>query len=120
MLNRKFPSYVIFKHPSGAIKQVSKPLVFLLSFFLGPIYFFYVGLNSFAKKYFTSVFVFCVVLALFIQIENKFLSLILFILLILEPFYYLYLALTCYDARCNILYEMGFRQIDASGNPIER
>jgi hypothetical protein len=121
MLNRKFPSYIIFKHLSGAIKQVSKPLVFLLSFLLGPIYFFYVGLNSFAKRYLFNL-IFSLGLASFaMHIEKDFLNTIIgFLFFIFNPCYYFYLSLTCYDPRCNILYEMGFRQIDASGNPINR
>ena len=113
-----YPSPIILLHPSGNIKELNKPIVVLLAIFLGPIYYLYVGLNGFAKRYIVSllyVFGFMLIGHNFESFRNFFLNLAV-IGLFVQPLYAIYLGLHSYDARCNLLIKMGFKRTDSSGN----
>ena len=117
-MNRNYPSPIILQHPSGNIKELNKPIVVLLAIFLGPIYYLYVGLNGFAKRYIVSllyVFAFIFVGYNFSSLEKLF-SVLAAIGLLVQPLYVIYLGFHSYDARCNALIKMGFKQTDSSGN----
>ena len=113
-----YPSPIILLHPSGNIKELNKPIVILLAIFLGPLYYLYVGLNGFAKRYVMSllyIFVFIIIGSKFESLENLFFTLTIIGLLV-QPLYAIYLGFHSYDARCNALIKMGFKRTDSSGN----
>ena len=113
-MDSDFPSPIVMKHPSGLVKEFSLKGSIFYSIIFGPFYFMYLGL----WKFIFMLIAYVAFLIGAIMIDPK--SNVTVLIAIGQPIFYLWLAYSSYEEKCKILYNRGFRDFDARGEPINR